>query len=293
MIATRIDRASEASFGLRRTARAVHALRDVIAARSCARRHLRPGRQERRRQVDAAAPDQPAGAARQRPVTSAGRELTALAQARPARGAPGHRHDLPAVQPAAEPDRVRQRRLPAAPARPPDAPRRDRARVHECLALVGLRDKGDSYPAQLSGGQKQRVAIARALASRARRCCCATSRRPRSTPRPRARCCDTLRAVNQRPGRHHRHRQPRAAGAGRAVQPRGRDRGRRRGREVRGRRPGRTRARTALGRELARCGHATRDTPSRLQATLERRMSMLDEPHRPAARAAGPPSARP
>ncbi|MBK1613563.1 ABC transporter ATP-binding protein [Rubrivivax gelatinosus] len=38
------------------------------------------------------------------------------------------------------------------------------ARVAECLAIVGLNDKRDSYPAQLSGGQKQRVAIARALA---------------------------------------------------------------------------------------------------------------------------------
>ena len=32
------------------------------------------------------------------------------------------------------------------------------------LELVGLADRGSSYPAQLSGGQKQRVGIARALA---------------------------------------------------------------------------------------------------------------------------------
>jgi D-methionine transport system ATP-binding protein len=39
-------------------------------------------------------------------------------------------------------------------------------RVRDCLDLVGLTEKTDSYPAQLSGGQKQRVAIARALASK-------------------------------------------------------------------------------------------------------------------------------
>jgi|GEM_PF-479108 len=41
-----------------------------------------------------------------------------------------------------------------------------RARVEECLKIVGLTSKLDSYPARLSGGQKQRVAIARALATR-------------------------------------------------------------------------------------------------------------------------------
>lgn len=38
-------------------------------------------------------------------------------------------------------------------------------RVAELLDLVGLADRGDSYPSQLSGGQKQRVGIARAIAT--------------------------------------------------------------------------------------------------------------------------------
>ncbi|WP_017349533.1 methionine ABC transporter ATP-binding protein [Pantoea sp. A4] len=38
-------------------------------------------------------------------------------------------------------------------------------RVPEIMQLVGLEDKGKSFPAQLSGGQKQRVGIARAIAN--------------------------------------------------------------------------------------------------------------------------------
>ena len=48
-------------------------------------------------------------------------------------------------------------------------PRDEReARVAEMLRLIGLPDKGGSYPFQLSGGQQQRVALARALAPRPR-----------------------------------------------------------------------------------------------------------------------------
>ena len=40
-----------------------------------------------------------------------------------------------------------------------------RERARELLKVVGLADKGKSYPVQLSGGQQQRIAIARALAT--------------------------------------------------------------------------------------------------------------------------------
>ncbi len=41
-----------------------------------------------------------------------------------------------------------------------------RRRVRQVLNLVGLDDKGNSFPGELSGGQQQRVAIARAIANR-------------------------------------------------------------------------------------------------------------------------------
>ncbi len=41
-----------------------------------------------------------------------------------------------------------------------------RRRVRQVMNLVGLDDKGSSFPHELSGGQQQRVAIARAIANR-------------------------------------------------------------------------------------------------------------------------------
>lgn len=41
-----------------------------------------------------------------------------------------------------------------------------RKRVREVMNLVGLDDKGNSFPSELSGGQQQRVAIARAIVNR-------------------------------------------------------------------------------------------------------------------------------
>jgi D-methionine transport system ATP-binding protein len=74
-----------------------------------------------------------------------------------------------------------------------------RARVHECLALVELSGKADSFPSQLSGGQKQRVAIARALASRPAVLLCdePTSALDAETTRA---LLDTLRDINQNLG---------------------------------------------------------------------------------------------
>ena len=73
------------------------------------------------------------------------------------------------------------------------------ARVRECLALVGLAEKVDSYPAQLSGGQKQRVAIARALAPRPQVLLCDEPTSALDTETTRA-LLQTLRDINQKIG---------------------------------------------------------------------------------------------
>jgi D-methionine transport system ATP-binding protein len=72
-------------------------------------------------------------------------------------------------------------------------------RVRECLDLVGLAEKIDTYPAQLSGGQKQRVAIARALAPRPQVLLCDEPTSALDTETTRS-LLETLRDINQKIG---------------------------------------------------------------------------------------------
>ena len=73
------------------------------------------------------------------------------------------------------------------------------ARAKELLKLVGLEDRGESYPSQLSGGQKQRVAIARALATNPKYLLCdeATSALDPNTTRQ---ILDLLKEINEKLG---------------------------------------------------------------------------------------------
>ena len=73
------------------------------------------------------------------------------------------------------------------------------ARAKELLKLVGLEDRGESYPSQLSGGQKQRVAIARALATNPKYLLCdeATSALDPNTTRQ---ILDLLKEINKKLG---------------------------------------------------------------------------------------------
>ena len=124
------------------------------------RRVRRAARADRRRQDDDAAPRRRAGSGRT-PARSVigGRDVT-----RRAAGLARRRLRVPAIFALSASLRLRQPRLPAALAGPPNAGAASRSarygRSHACCAS---RTSCDNRATQLSGGQMQRVAIGRAL----------------------------------------------------------------------------------------------------------------------------------
>ena len=149
-----------------------------------------------------------------------------------------------------------------------------RGRVSRMLELVGLADRGSSYPAQLSGGQQQRVGIARALADEPAVLLCdePTSALDPETTRS---ILDLIRDVRDRLGvtvviiTHERRspdlrlRQPPGGRSDRPVRPH-------RGRRLRRRFPTLPRARPATGRARGRA-HRRRGSRSQLRLRRPRR----------------------
>ena len=75
-----------------------------------------------------------------------------------------HRHGVPGLLAVPDDDGGGERRVRAAHAARSAGAGAARRGPTSCCELVGLGDRGGSYPHQLSGGQQQRVALARALA---------------------------------------------------------------------------------------------------------------------------------
>ncbi len=171
-------------------------------ARHRARRVLLPARAIRLRQDHHAAHDRRlrGGHLRDHLPRRRGSDRAAAVQAR-------HEHGLPELRALPPPQRLRERRLRAAPAQ--DRRRSEiRHQVEFMLKLVELPGYETRKPHQLSGGQQQRIALARALDQPSQG---AAPRRAARRARPEAPQADAGRAeAHPERDRHHLHlRHPR------------------------------------------------------------------------------------